>query len=846
MSLLIRDMQYQLKSFVSFWSLIMSISVLSMASVKAQGIKFIGSEQSIDKRSSLKVFPSKDVEFKDQFNLSFDLQISSNSPIGYVFRIKEKSQKGIINLYYDEENGKAIFRLNEEGKYGLITSTFDRATLLEQPWIGIKLNFDLQAGEITLKIADFPEQKAKVNITSPYAPTIFFGKSDYMIDVPSMSIRNLIVGNDAEIYEFPLKESEGNLLHDSNAEIRGEVTHGVWLVNKAYNWHKLMQFQSETEAGSEYNLKTRSVYYFNRDSIKIYNLASGEIQKLKFATPCPVKLVRGNTFIDEQTNKLYVYETFYNQPYDGPTIASLDLNTLEWTAQSDDYFGNEINHHGYLLLPNSTNFLIFGGFGAMRYSKEFSMYSLKDKRWNKNIPTTGTQIFPRYFTSMGYSLTRKKAFIFGGMGNESGEHTVGRQYFYDLYSFDLITNQVEKLWAIDWKEKPFVPARGLVIPDDNYVYLLGYPEHLTHSFIKLRRFSLQDGEYEQLGDSIPIYSDKISTRAKLYYDDHLNKLITIVQESDDDIRSDLTIYSIDYPAISFSALHSFPNAKNSTYFLPVICIGVGILLIIVFFLIRRRKKIAEEGIFGENEMDTVVSKPRRKTNCIYLFGDLTLINKQGMDISHLLSSRLKQVFCLILFHSKETGISSTLLSHLLWPDKPKDKVKTSRGVAINNLRKVLNELQGVEIVYEEGHFRMVFTTDCYCDYHALQEELKENPSELLSQDLYKIIDRGQFLLGIDDPIFDQVKLELENQLLSVLEKDLNNYIQLKQYPSAIQAGETILNIDTINENALEKTLIALYASKNEDKAKKIYTKFVDQFELTMGEKFHHSFDQYWK
>lgn len=845
MSLLIRDIQYQLKSFVSFWSLIMSISVLSMTSIKAQGIKFIGSEQSIDKRSSLKVFPSKDVAFKDQFSLSFDLQISSNSPIGYVFRIKEKSQKPIINLYYDEENGKAIFRLNEEGKYGLITSTFDRATLLEQPWVGIKLNFDLQAGEITLKIADFPEQKAKVNITSPYAPTIIFGKSDYMIDVPSMSIRNLSVGNDDKIYRFPLKESEGNLLHDSNAVVRGEVTHGIWLVNKAYNWHKLMQFQSETEAGSEYNLKTRSVYYFNRDSIKIYNLATGEIQKLKFATSCPVKLIRGNTFIDEQANKLYVYETFYNLHYDGPTIASLDLNTLEWTVQSNDYFGNEINHHGYLLLPNSTNFLIFGGFASMHYSKEFSTYSLKDKRWRKNIPTTGAQIFPRYFTSMGYSTKRKKAFIFGGMGNESGEHIVGRQYFYDLYSFDPITNHVEKLWAIDWKDKPFVPARGLVIPDDNYVYLLGYPEHLTNSFIKLRRFSLHDGAYEQLGDSIPIYSDKISTRAKLYYDDHLNKLISIVQESDDDVRSDLTIYSIDFPAISFSALHSFPNAKGKNHYILLVCIGLGVVLVIVFLVIRRKKKTGENGALRETEIGTVVSRARPRTNCIYLFGDFTLINKQGMDVSHLLSSRLKQVFCLILFHSKETGISSTLLSHLLWPDKPKDKVKTSRGVAINNLRKVLHELEGVEIVYEEGRFRMIFTSDCYCDYHKLEEELEENPSEL-SQDLYKIIDRGQFLLGIDDPIFDQVKLELENKLLNVLEKDLKNYIQLKQYASAIQAGETILNIDTINENALEKIVFALHANKNEDKAKKIYTKFVDQFELTMGEKFQHSFDQYWK
>jgi len=823
----------------------MVFSVFFITDLKAQGLRFIGSEESIDKRSSLTVFPSNNTEFREQFTLQFDLKISSNSPIGYVLRIKEKAQKPILNLYYDEENGKAIFRLNEEGKYSLITSTFDKVKLVEHPWISMQMHFDLHAGEITLKIADFPEKKAKINLTSPYRPSVLFGKSDYMIDVPSMSIKNLRIGNDTHSYQFPLKESEGNLLHDSMGVVRGEVSHGLWLVNEAYNWQKLVQFKSSSEAGSEYNPKTRSVYYFNTDSIKIYSFLTGEMQALAFSNPCPVKLVRGNTFIDEQTNSLYVYETFYNQPYDGPTVASLDLKTLTWTVQSHDVFGNEMNHHGYLLLPNSENFLVFGGFGAMHYSNKFSIYSLSNKHWHKNLNTMGAKIFPRYFTSMGYSPKHQKAYIFGGMGNESGEHIVGRQYFYDLYSFDPKTNQVDKLWTVNWKEKHIVPGRGLVISQDDYVYLLGYPEHLTHSYIKLRKFALQDGTYEELGDSIPIYSDKISTRAKLYYDEHLNKLISIVQESDDDIKSNLTIYSIDFPAISLPALHAFPGTKSKKSFFPILFIGfAGICILGVIILSVKRKKLGKQKE-KETHSEAIITNIRPKRNSLYLFGDFTLIDKHGMDVSHLLSSRLKQVFCLILFHSNETGISSNLLSHLLWPDKPKDKVKTSRGVAINNLRKVLNELEGVEIIYEEGHFKMVFSADCYCDYHVLVQELAKN-SVVLTDEFYKIIDRGQFLLGIDDPIFDQVKLALENELLAVIEKDMDNLIQQKQYARAVQAGETILQIDSINENALQKTLLALHACKNESKAKKIYARFVDQFELAMGEKFRHPFDYYWK
>jgi len=811
----------------------------------AQGLKFVGSEQSIDKRSSLEVFNPKKPAFREQFSISFDLQISSNSPIGYILRIKEESQKPIINLYYDEENNKAIFRLNEEGKYGLITSSINREKLTEQSWIPVKLNFDLVNEEITLKIGDFQEQKTKLKISSPYSPTIIFGKSDYMIDVPSMSIRNLKVGNKEMEYMFPFKESEGNLLHDSTGQILGKVKNGIWLTNNAFNWKRMIQIQSSTESGSEYNPKSKSVYYFNRDSIQIYHIASGEIQKLKFPEPCPVRLHRGNTFIDSAANKLYVYETFYSTPYNGPTIASLDLNTFKWTVESNEYYNGEINHHAYLFIPEKQDLMIFGGFGDMRYSNEFSVYSIAQKKWQRKFQMSGFKIFPRYFTSMGYSDKLKKAFIFGGMGNESGEHIVGRRYFYDLYSFDPKTNKIEKLWDLDWKEKPFVPARGLVIPDSNYVYLLGYPEHMTHSFIKLRRFSLKDGEYEQLGDSIPIYSDKISTRAKLYYDDTLKKLVSIVQESDDDIRSTLSIYSIDFPAISYEELHSFPSIKTKKSLIPYLFAGIALFLIAGFLSVKYARKARKPSLILDTEDEKTITKALPKTNCIYLFGDFTVLNHQGMDVSHLFSARLKQVFCLILFHSKENGISSKLLSHLLWPDKPKDKVKTSRGVAINNLRKVMSELDDVEIVYEDGHFRVLFNAECYCDYHELIKQLDQNPTEL-SQDFYKIIERGQFLMGIDDPIFDQVKTDLENKLVDVLQLELKNQLTTKQYTQAIQAAEAILNIDPINEFALEKTLFALQTLKNESKAKRIYHRFIEQYELTMGEKYKHPFEDFWK
>ncbi len=809
-----------------------------------QGLKFVAGDQAIEKRTSLKIYPSKSFESYKYFEISFEINISKNSAVGYIFRIKEKEDSPIFNLYFDEENNKAIFRLNEEGKFSLIKTEISSEKLSIGSWIPIKIKFDLENKEVILQISNQRPQVAKANLSIPSTPTIYFGKSDYMIDVPSMSIRNLKLGNSENETYIPFKESEGSLLHNLKGDIIGEVNNGIWLSNNSYHWQKRLITSFSSESGSEYNSKTKSIYYFNRDSLQIFNLLTSELKKIKFSSPCPVQIHRGNTFIDTSNNKLYVYETYFPSTYNGPSMASLDLENNQWKIESVDNLNKELNHHGYVFLNDSHQLLIFGGFGNMAYSNKFSEYTIGTDRWKQNISTSGPQIFPRYFTSMGYSKIFDKVFIFGGMGNESGEHIVGRRYFYDLYSFNPSTNKVDKLWEIDWKDKPFVPARGLVIQDSNSLFVLGYPEHLTHSLIKLYKFSLKDGQFEQLGDSIPIYSDKISTRAKLYYDNQLKKLICLVQESDDDIRSKIIINTLNFPAISFKELHSFPvvNKPNGVLQYVIACIFIILIFAYLLYRILRRKRTKQPLEIDAYPINPLKSQTR---NCIYLFGDFTLIDRKGKDISYLLSTRLQQVFCLILFHSKEVGISSKLLSHLLWPDKPKDKVKTSRGVAINNLRKVLQEIDGIEIVFEDGHFRMIINSECFCDYLEINKEVNNNEGQI-SDDFYNIIRRGKFLLGHDDPILDEEKSKTEKIIIEILEKDLNQQIQKRNYSQISFVAETILIIDPINENALEKSLFALYMLKSESKAKVIFDKFTEQFELNMGEKYGFSFNHFWK
>jgi len=824
--------------------MVMSSLLFSKHSL-GQGIQFTGSDQPIEKRTSATFFADKAPSFRRHFTINFDLQLPNNGTIGYIIRIKEHNENSIYNLYYDQENGHAVFLLNEEGKTNLITMRIPLDKLKEKHWFPIQLHCDLQNEQIRLQIADQPEQSVHASFPSSYSPTIIFGRSEYLIDVPSFALRNFRVGNDEKEIVFQLRESQGDKLHDATGEVRGTLTNGTWLLNNAFQWRKQATMHSSTPAGSAYDARKKSIYYFNRDSLQIYQLQSGEIRTISFLQPCPIRLKLCNSFIDEQEDRLYVYETYYETPYKGPTVASLDLKEFIWRIESSDYPQRELNHHAAYYLEEDRKLLLFGGFGQMTYSNDFCYYMLQSNSWSTPRTATGDPIIPRYFTSIGRSVVNQKLYIFGGMGNEAGQHIVGRKYFYDLYEFDPAANRITKLWELDRKENLFVPARGLVIPDTNWMYMLGYPEHLTHSHIKLRRFSIQDGQQEELGDSIPIYSDKISTNAKLNFDPHLKQLIALVQESNDDIQSTLTVYSIDFPAISESELHAFPGERQRRSILPYVFTLLGVLsvaaAVYIFYKRHQKKQITiSHAPIGETKLTA-----QSWANRVYLFGDFTALDKRGRDISHLFSTRLQQVFCLIMFHSHAAGISSKLLSHLLWPDKPKDKVKTSRGVAINNLRKVLTEIDGIEIIYENGHYRVEFSNIGYCDYWHLKELLR-NGADILSPEIATILERGEFLLGIDDSVFDKAKHDLESMLIEAFQESMLKSREQRDWYALFQAANMLLNIDPVNEFALENGLYALNKGNIETRPADFYQRFTEQYKRLIGENYRLSFEEIWQ
>jgi hypothetical protein len=430
------------------------------------GLKFHGSEERIDKRTSYQVFSDKTAAFSDYFDIEFSLSLYPATQIGYIIRIKNEESNRIYNLFYDGQGNSLKFELNEEGKSNLIRANMSKEELLNMEWFKMKISFDLKGDSIHLTIHNRTFSTKNAELPDPYHPVILFGKSDHIIDVPSFAIKDLSVGNKKKHF-FVLKENEGNVVHDIKGKATGEVSNPEWLINDAYHWKYKASFKSKTVAGANYNPVKKEIYYFNSDSLHIYHVRSGETETKVFEEKCPVELKLGTNFIDTNRNKLYSYEVYYNTPYDGPTVASLDLDTYQWTAEDSTQLPTQLHHHGSYFDQSTEQYTLFGGFGNMHYSKNFFSYDLNKKEWNTLGGFTGDFLSPRYFSSVGYLKKTNSIYIFGGMGNESGEQAVGRKYYYDLYKVDLNTKHITKLWEIPWQQENVVPVRGMIILDDS-------------------------------------------------------------------------------------------------------------------------------------------------------------------------------------------------------------------------------------------------------------------------------------------------------------------------------------------------------------------------------------------
>lgn len=176
----------------------------------------------------------------------------------------------------------------------------------------------------------------------------------------------------------------------------------------------------------------------------------------------------------------------------------------------------------------------------------------------------------------------------------------------------------------------------------------------------------------------------------------------------------------------------------------------------------------------------------------------------------------------------------------MWPDKPDDKVKNSRGVAINHLRKLLENFEDVSLVSESGHFRLDAGEKFYCDWFDFRRQTESESPDI--DRLLTIVSRGRFMSFSDDPIFDSFKEKTESFIISIFSPELLRCYEKRDYYGAVEIADAILGTDPLNEQALALMLNSMVKLKKSEDALVRYSAFVSEYASVYGTEYGKDFD----
>jgi len=819
----------------------------------SQGLQFYSNIVSISDRTSYEVFANRSPTFTDKLSISFDLSLSNNNDFGYIFWLKDIENKISYSLTianYSEELNQLKF--NIQGEENLITMNLNKSDLGNGRWQTITINLFSNSDSVSIRVGDKENVVLGRKLATEFKPQIFFGRKEPLIDVPEFAIRNLSIAGNNKAYFFDFTEKEGEDVHDLSGKLMGKVENPNWLINASYHWKLRYSHVLPTMSVVNYDPTNERMILLNKDSLIFFEFQTNSAITKTFENELLVPIQLGSSFIDTATNSFYVYEV-NSVPTDcTATIAALDLEKLEWTANSTLQLPQQRHHHDGYFDSEAMTYMIFGGFGNQRFSNQFDLYDVKSDHWSI-LDFGGDTIFPRFFSGMT-SKDENELLIYGGKGNKSGDQTLGRTYYYDCYSINLLDHSIQKLWDLNLSNSDLVSTRNMVLSDDKQsFYTLCYPEYISNSFLKLYHFSLVDGEFEILGDSIPIFSEKIESNANLYSSKSTRELYCFVQEFLADSTSKVSIYSLADPPISekkFYDKNEQGKKISYTYLTLIILVVIVLYFLMVLYKNRLKKQRKFEGqrdrIRQNLDFKEVQSKKRK--NAIYLFGEFIVCDRNGKDISYLFSPKIKQLFLLILLNSVKDrdGVSSENIYASIWPEKEPEKAKNSKGVSLNQIRSILSDLDGIELCYDKSHFKLDITEALYCDYMVFNTvfndfQLHEFNTEENIKKIIAIVSEGSFLRSAENEHLDKFKNEFESEVQQILPDQMEKNFKEQKYALVIQLAKITYYTDSLNELAFQHEILSLVKLDLRDLAKKRYNAYIVKFNNENNDDFPYTF-----
>ncbi len=818
------------------------------------GLLFKSTYINKDQRTSLHLTSNSKFVFNSYFSLEFYIRLQERGDkFGYICRIinGENSNFDILlnNSFGEDPNLNLVVGKTNLFKLPLTNSHFRLKT-----WNRIKLTLDKNNKTLIFRVND-TISTLKYTYPSNRDLDVCFGMNQsppfITSDVASIILKNVAVSfkPDEIKYLWKLNKHGQNIVYDDNHSKEAKVLNPIWLIDSHILWgnHKQLNFPSKVFTVFD---EDKTLYLISTNKIYKYNLLDGVITEYRFSPAIPINSL-SNQFIFNTRKRQIEY---YDFEFSKPVISHFNFSTKSWDVSIVHKNGPSYQHHNLFYSPiDSSVFQIFG-YGFHLYRSDVKKLTAEGKLLSKSFLPV---ISPRYLSAVG--VKDSLLYIYGGVGNQNGRQEFGTQLYNDLYCVNLRNLQVTKKWGREITDKNEIAARTLVLDSASRKgYALFFNPTRFSSYLILNEIDLQNPITHSLADTIPYYFQDTESEASLFYSKPLQKLFTVTIHKSENNFFHLNVYEISYPV--FSANDVLQSVHNKYYWWYLGIIFLFLCLIAFLYLrLRNRKKTnnvtLQKNVLNDNDIKELLSQTSNETKMpgIHLLGGFQVIDKNNHDITGEFTPVMKQILSLIILYTCKDGkgISNVKLKDILWYDKSEESARNNRSVNISKIRLLLSSISNFEISNENSYWSIEFKDDAYCDYvqsllliSDLQKNKNINSEQLIS--VLSIISSGELLPNIQEDWMDKFKSGYSNLVIDVL-LSLKDHVNLIENPKLlIVIADTILVLDTLNEDAILLKCKALVKIGRVKIAKDVFDSFNKEYKLLMNEEFSKSFDNFIK
>ena len=820
---------------------------------QSYGLGFRSHEAVQDERTGLDLSPGETLCFNNNFELSFDLTLfpARRDYFGYVLRLVAGNNENIDLIYDKNAKENSRFKVVIGEHFSNIAFDIPPSTIFSK-WNTLKLSFDYDKKLLKISNGKAVYQTA-INLKPGSCFKILFGANEYLdfktTDVPPMKIRNISIAEEGtKKYYWPLDEYEGSIAREELSAKTAQVIKPLWIKKLHYDWQPLINARVNGPASIAFDARREVLHIVADDSLSSYSVRTARTQTVGYSSG-RLNLLRGNQSLVDASGQLI---NFY---IDRQLVNQYNPQAGGWTKSYPKANITDFWLYNKFYSSSDSSLYIVGGYGHFIYKNQFQQYHFPSKTW-KNIAVQGADGFtPRYLAALGQ--TAKGAYILGGYGSSSGQQLLNPRNLYDLSYFDAEKKRIKKIYELKIKGEDFVFANSLVINEaENSYYALKFPKNKYQTSLQLMRGSLSSPEFKLSGSPIPYLFHDVRSYADLFYAPESRQFIAVTLYWGDDNHTRVKVYSLYAPPVDQQADSRALQVSTVWYWLGalvllvIVCIGMWI------WLHKKRLGKQEQAIPQASEPHTTglpavepvpFNKIPESSNAVFLFGDMQVFDRAGLEITRQFTPLIKELFLVMLIYSIrwERGISSEKLKELLWFDKTEDSARNNRSVSIVKLKNILDHMDDCTISKDTGYWKInLGSGSTYVDYSKymsiIKSKKKMDKASLL--ELSAIIKRGAFMPNVNYEWMDSFKAEVSNEIIDTFLHYSNGLAVADDPEFLVELANYIFYFDPVNEEAMGIKCKALAHLGKHSQAKNTYENFGREYRLLYGHNFDQSFN----